>query len=104
MPEQFFWIISSCDGRPILIFGDRDENVARQKGLEQLNGRDFKLKRLPTRDLGKASSMIRGQRLEETHDLHEATKRQTHERGLRRHQQSQNQQNQQYDNPYGGNQ
>jgi len=85
MPTKFFWIVASGDGgQPILIFGDRDENTARQKGMAQLNGIDFKLVELPTRSLPQASRLLRGKTLDETHDLSKATARQMHSGGLRR--------------------
>lgn len=85
MSANYYWIVAKADdGAPILIFGDRSEMAARQKGLEQLSGIDFRLVPLPTTNLQRASALIRGKSLEETHDLKTATRRQVHERGLRR--------------------
>ena len=86
MSEKLCWWLVARDeqGKTVLIFGsDRSEDEARQKGLEMLGGLNFDIKRLPTRNLARASSLCKGNRLEQTHDLKEATKRLTHERGLR---------------------
>jgi len=82
--QNHFWIVAVQDSRPVLIYGSTDERLSRQKGLEMLPGIDFQIKRLPTSNLQRASSLLRGSRLDETHDLREATKRQMHERGLKR--------------------
>lgn len=86
MPENHWWIVAKQDGRPILIYGDRNENTARQKGLETLPGIDFKLVSLATSSLPHASQLLRGKVLNEEHDLRSATKRQVHEKGLRQQQ------------------
>lgn len=84
---RYYYWISACgdDGKRYLIFGsDKSEGEARQKGLEMLGGVDFEVKRLPTRDLARASSMIRGRSLEQTHSLRQASKRIGHTKSLRR--------------------
>jgi len=87
MRQYFYWLyaIDPEDKKPILIFGcpARDgEQAARQKGLEMLNGIDFRIRRLPTRDLSTASAYIRGKRLEGGLGLHESARRQGHEKTL----------------------
>lgn len=78
--RYYFWLTArGDDGKPYLIFGsDKSEEQARQKGIEMLPNVDFEIKRLPTRDLDSASSMVRGNRLETTHSLKEASQRQGH--------------------------
>ncbi len=83
MADYHYWIVAEQDGKPILIYGARDEAQARMRGLEMLSGINFDLERLPTRDLHKASSMIRGSKLDKTHNLDRSMQRQTHERGLK---------------------
>ena len=87
MPRQYYWIVAhdAETGEDTLIFGsDHGENDARQKGLTLLSGIDFEIKQFPTRDLGTASAMYKGKKLESTHSLHEAKRRLTHEKGLER--------------------
>ena len=60
------------------------EEEARQKGLEMLGGLNFEIKRYPTRDLAKASSFLRGKRLEQSQSLSEAGRRIGHTKSLRR--------------------
>jgi len=79
-----YWLVAVCDGRPVLIYGSTDENSARQRGMEMLPGVDFEIKRLPTRSLPKASSLLRGNRLETTHSLKKATERLGHDKSLAR--------------------
>jgi hypothetical protein len=95
-----FWLIAKDEsGKPYLIAGGKTEEEARQKGLEMLSGQgiDFAIRRLPTIDLGRASSMIKGQRLEKTKSLSRATEKLGHDRSLsqRRKRQQQRQQRQQ---------
>ena len=84
--RYYYWITAKDPetGKPYLIFGGSDENEARMKGLEMLPGIDFDLKRLPTRDIGAASRMIKGGRLEETHSLRDAGQRIGHEKTVAR--------------------
>ena len=82
--RQYYWLVAKDEeGKTVLIFGSESESEARQKGLEMLGGLNFDIRRLPTRNLSRASSLLKGNRLERTHDLKEATKRLSHERGLR---------------------
>jgi hypothetical protein len=82
--QPYYWVFASPDGKPTLIKGGATEYAARQIGLEKLSGIDFRVVRLHTTNLQAASAEMRGQVLDETHDLRQATKRQMHERGLRR--------------------
>ncbi len=86
MREYHYWIVCKDPetGTPNLIYGDKDETKARQKAFEMLGGIDFELKRFPTRDLGTASAMLRGKRLEDGEGLHKAKERLGHERTLKR--------------------
>ncbi len=84
---RFYYWISARDetGKSYLIFGsDKTEDEARQKGLDMLGSVDFEIKRLPTRNLASASSMIRGKRLKETHSLRQAGKRIGHTKSIER--------------------
>ena len=83
--KHYYWLYTvDEDGKPHLIYGAEDESSARTRGLELLGGMDFEIKRLPTRSLPAASSMIRGVRLESTHSLKKASRRIGHERSLKR--------------------
>jgi hypothetical protein len=84
--ERFFWIIcrDPDTGHPFLIAGGNSEMEARQKGMEALSGVNFEIRELPTRNLQRASSMIRGKRLDETHSLRAAKQRLGHDRSVAR--------------------
>ena len=84
-----YWLYAQdpTTGKPYLIYGcpaSDGEERARIRGLELLPGIDFEIKRLRTMNLQKASSMIRGKRLESSHSLRDAGQRIGHERSLRR--------------------
>ena len=79
-----FWLTGVVDGKPFLIYGAETENRAREKGLEELSGIDFTIKRLPTRNIEQASRLLKGYKLEKTRDLRTATKRLKHKRIKRR--------------------
>jgi len=82
---RYYWIVARDEeGKPYLIAGGNTEEEARQKGLEMLGGMDFEIRGLPTRNLARASSMIRGARLEDTHSLSKAKQPLGHDRSLRR--------------------
>jgi hypothetical protein len=69
--RYYYWLIArdESSGKPFLIFGGNTEDEARRHGFETLSNIDFEIKRYPTRDLGRASSMYRGNRLDTTHSL-----------------------------------
>lgn len=81
-----YWLVCNDpdSGKPYLIYGGQTEEEARQKGLEMLSGVDFEIKRLPTRNLQRASSLLKGNRLEQSHSLREASKRLGHDKSLNR--------------------
>lgn len=83
----YYWLVAKDpeSGKPYLIAGGKTEEEARQKGLEMLSGQgiDFEVRRLPTINIGAASSMIKGRRLERTKSLKRATERLGHDRTLR---------------------
>ena len=81
--KYYYWLVKRMDGKPYLIYGGETEEEAQQRGLEML-GTTFEIKRLPTRDQGRASSFIKGNILENTRDLRQATRRISHK--LRRRQ------------------
>ena len=77
----YWWIITESEGKPYLIFGsDIGENQALQKGREMLPGMDFQIRKLPTRSLQRASSLLKGNRLETTHSLKKASMRLGHDK------------------------
>jgi hypothetical protein len=80
MAEQYYWItaVEPETQKPYLLAGGRTEEEARQKGMELLGGLDFQIKRLATRNLARASSLLKGNRLEETHSLKRAAERLGH--------------------------
>ena len=83
--RYYYWITATDEtGKPYLIFGHAEEEQARQRGLELLSGLDFQLVRLPTSNLSRASSFLKGNRLEETRSLRQASQRLGHDRSLRR--------------------
>ena len=84
MSGSFYWLVAQENGRPYLIYGGQSEEEARQKGLELLCGLNFEIKRLPTRNLQKASSLLKGNRLEETHSLKKASQRLGHNKSIKR--------------------
>ena len=76
--RQFHWWISGTDphtGHRFLIYGDPSESVCRQKALEMLSGIDFKMRRLPTRDISTAARLWKGSRLATHHDITDATRK-----------------------------
>jgi hypothetical protein len=85
----YYWIVTKDpeSNKPYLLPGGKTEQEARQKGLEQLGGIDFEIRRFPTIDLAKASSMLKGRRLEKTKSLHKAVERLGHSKSLKRSQQ-----------------
>ena len=84
--RRYYWLVTADPdtGKPYLIFGGNTEEEARQKGLDMLGGIDFEIRGLPTRNLQAASSMVRGQRLDDTHSLHKASERLGHNRSINR--------------------
>lgn len=82
----YYWIVTKDPdtGKPYLLPGGKTEQEARQKGLEQLGGLDFELRRFPTTNMAAASAMLKGRRLEKTQSLHKATERLGHNKSLRR--------------------
>ncbi len=84
--RSYFWIVTAdSSGKLFLVFGsDVSSADAEQKGLELLGGADFRIKRLPTRDLGRASSLLKGNRLSSTHSLEKASQKLGHEKSLKR--------------------
>lgn len=91
MREYHYWITARDEtGKPYLIYGSPaklGESAARQKAMEMLPFTNWTLKRLPTTDIGKASALIRGVRLEKTHNLKESSRRQGHNKALERYKQ-----------------
>lgn len=84
--EEYYWItaVDPDTGKPYLIAGGNTEEIARQKGLEMLGGLDFRIRKLPTRSLSHASSLLKGNRLEKTHSIHKAAERLGHEKSVKR--------------------
>jgi hypothetical protein len=84
--HYYYWLLCTDPDthKPFLIGGGNTEDECRSKGLEMLAGIDFEIRRLPTRNLARASSLIRGVRLEDTHSLHKASEKLGHDRSLSR--------------------
>ena len=84
--QSWYWIVCTDPetNKNFLIAGGRTEDEARQRGMEMLGGLDFTIKRLPTRNLQRASSLLKGNRLEQTRSLRKASERLGHERTVRR--------------------
>lgn len=68
--ETHYWIyVDSYEGKPFLAYGSSNSYAeAERKGYELLPCM-FEIIELPTREITKASRMIRYRRLEETRDL-----------------------------------
>ena len=88
--EFHYWIATrdtENGNKPYLIYAcpaREGEDAARRKALEILSGLDFSLKRYPTREIGRASQMLKGSRLESTHSLTESSKRLGHDKSMNR--------------------
>jgi len=84
----YYWIVTRDpeSNKPYLLPGGKTEQEAQQKGLEQLSGEDFELRRFPTTNMATASAMLKGKRLEKTKSIHKATERLGHSKSLRRSQ------------------
>lgn len=91
VPHKCYWIVTN-DGtghNQTLIFGsDVSEEDARLKGLQDLPGIDFVIKPLRTRNLARASSLLKGEKLDRYHDLSKATERLHHTTKLGKHRHS----------------
>ena len=86
MEKMCYWLTAkSEEGKPYLIFGSAvSEDEARQKGMEMLGGLDFQIHALRTRNLQRASSMLKGNRLEKTKSLKKAAEHLGHDRSITR--------------------
>lgn len=84
MPRDYYWLVARDEnGNRYLIYGGETEEEAQQRGFEMLGTR-FEIKAFPTKDQNRASSMLKGNILEETSNLKQATKRLKHTRITRR--------------------
>lgn len=91
MRKEYFWIIAYMDNQPYLVGGGESNSVgcntkeeAVNKALEQ-GLTNFKIVAYPTINMQAASAYFRGKRLEQTKDLHEATRRLKHKVSRRRY-------------------
>ena len=84
--QMYYWLVcQDPDTKKVfLIAGGRNEDEARQKGLDMLGGIDFEIRRLPTTNLQSASAMIRGKRLESGEGLRKAKQRLGHNKSINR--------------------
>lgn len=83
--KTYYWLTAHDeDGKPYLIYGGATEDEARQKGLEELGGVDFEIRKFPTRNLARASSMMKGHKLSTEHSLKKASARLGHDKSLSR--------------------
>jgi hypothetical protein len=83
--KYYYWLTCTDEaGKHFLIFGGNTESEARMKGLEELGGINFDFRRLPTRSLPRASTLIHGRRLEKTHSLKKASEKLGHDKSLKR--------------------
>jgi hypothetical protein len=85
--EFHFWLVSKDPEtlKPYLVYAcpaREGEDHARQRGLELLGGADFTISRLKTRDLSRASSLLKGSRLEQYHSLKKAGQRLGHDKTI----------------------
>ena len=85
--RMHFWIyaLDPVSSKPYLIYGsNRSLDDARRKGLELLPDVNFTIKSFPTSDIGRASQLLKGNRLEHTHSLHKSAERLGHGKSVRR--------------------
>lgn len=68
MNREYYWITAHYDGKDILIYGGESYQEAERKGFQELPC-TFEVVMLPTSDIGRASRMIKGRKLEMTQDL-----------------------------------
>ena len=79
----YYWIVAQHQGRTLIIGPKITEEDANRMGFDKLDG-NFDVVALPTRDRGKATSMIKARILDRTGDIDEATKRFRHNQTERR--------------------
>jgi len=79
MRREYWWLVARDDkGQRYLIFGsDKNEEDARQKGLE-LGMLDFEIKKFPTRDMDTASHMLKYGIARQERDISQAGRRLRH--------------------------
>ena len=78
MPNQMhYWIVANKDGKTILIYGGLNETEATNKGYQELDCY-FDVKAYPTRDIGRASHLFKGETLHDTQDLDKSLQRLKH--------------------------
>lgn len=79
MPQQrdFYWIVAELDGKQVLIYGGPDEKSATEKGYQELDCY-FEVRKFNTRDIQKASQMLKGEKLTESQDLGASLERLKH--------------------------
>ena len=82
----YYWILTRDPdtGKPFLVAGGDSVQEARSKGLEILGGVDFEIRGLRTRNMQRASAIIRGKKLESSHSLRYASERMGHEKSIDR--------------------
>ncbi len=84
--RNHYWILAvdPDTDKPYLIYGGATEDIARQHGIEMLGQVDFEIRALPTTNLQRASSLLKGKRLEDTHSLSKASQRLGHDKSVKR--------------------
>ncbi len=82
--KDHYWLYVKSQGKPYLIYGGKTEGEARDKGIEILGGIEFDIKPFPTTNVNRASALLKGRKLEDTHSLSQASQRLGHGRSLRR--------------------
>ena len=75
--ETHYWITATYQGKDILIYGGASYYEAEQKGNQELPCM-FDIIALPTSDIGRASRMVKGQKLEQTRNIDESLKNLRH--------------------------
>ena len=73
----YYWIVTRDPetGKPYILPGGETDQKGNQHAQELLGTVDYELRRLPTTDANEASRLIKGRRLEKTHNLHKSVEK-----------------------------
>lgn len=75
--QGYYWILATKDGRTVVLGAYDTEEDANRIGFEKLEG-GFEVVELPTRDIAKATKMLKYRKFDQTSKLEEAIKRAKH--------------------------
>lgn len=78
LQHDFFWIWANYQGRKVVLGPYNDKDEAQEKGSKLINGY-FDVVELHTRDLSKATQILKARSLGESHDLGFALRKVRHQ-------------------------